>query len=165
MRVSLPKVRRSDDDLRLRAGVHRRAKLGLAGAAGRNPRGAGGTRHSHRPSCRMRSPRECRWKERYGQLDRGARRICRRLGTVRARGEPRATHRRPKRRYKKRVRMPSKLDPHVALIEGWLGAEPQLIAIAIVRRLAELHPDQFGKKRIRSCSGCCEPCARAPQID
>ena len=62
-------------------------------------------------------------------------------------GEPRATHRRPKRRYKKRVRMPSKLDPHVALIEVWLAAEPQLTAIAIVGRLAERHPEQFGKKQ------------------
>jgi hypothetical protein len=61
--------------------------------------------------------------------------------------EPRATHRRPKRHYRKRVRMPSKLDPHVALIEGWLATEPQLTAIAIVGRLAELHPDQFGKKQ------------------
>lgn len=43
--------------------------------------------------------------------------------------------------------MPSKLDPHVALIEGWLATEPQLTAIAIVGRLAELHPDQFGKKQ------------------
>jgi hypothetical protein len=43
--------------------------------------------------------------------------------------------------------MPSKLDPHLALIEGWLAAEPQLTAIAIVGRLAELHPDQFGKKQ------------------
>jgi hypothetical protein len=43
--------------------------------------------------------------------------------------------------------MPSKLDPHVAPIEGWLAAEPQLTAIAIVGRLAELHPDQFGKKQ------------------
>jgi hypothetical protein len=43
--------------------------------------------------------------------------------------------------------MPSKLDPHVALIEGWLAAEPQLTAIAIVDRLADLHPDQFGKKQ------------------
>lgn len=60
--------------------------------------------------------------------------------------EPRATHRRPKRHYKKRVRMSSKLDPHVALIEGWLATEP-LTAIAIVGRLAELHPDQFGKKQ------------------
>ena len=43
--------------------------------------------------------------------------------------------------------MPSKLDPHVALIESWLAAEPQLTAIAIVGRLAELHPGQFGKKQ------------------
>ena len=43
--------------------------------------------------------------------------------------------------------MPSKLDPHVALIEDWLAAEPQLTAIAIVGRLANLHPDQFGKKQ------------------
>ena len=34
-----------------------------------------------------------------------------------------------------------------ALIEGWLAAEPQLTAIAIVGRLADLHPDQFGKKQ------------------
>jgi hypothetical protein len=73
--------------------------------------------------------------------------FTRRLGNDLARGEPRATHRRPKRRYKKRIRMPSKLDPHVALIEGWLAAEPQLTAIAIVGRLADLHPDQFGKKQ------------------
>ena len=50
-------------------------------------------------------------------------------------GEPRATHRRVKRRYKTRVRMPSKLDPHLATIEGWLAAEPQLTALAIVGRL------------------------------
>jgi hypothetical protein len=73
--------------------------------------------------------------------------FARGLGNDLARGEPRATHRRPKRHYKKRVRMPSKLDPHVALIEGWLTAEPKLTAIAIVGRLAELHPDQFGKKQ------------------
>ncbi len=71
--------------------------------------------------------------------------FARRLGNER--GEPRATHRRPKRRYKKRIRMPSKLDPHVALIESWLAAEPQLTAIAVVGRLAELHPGQFGKKQ------------------
>ena len=72
--------------------------------------------------------------------------FARELGNDLAR-EPRATHRRPKRHHKKRVRMPSKLDPHVALIEGWLAVEPQLTAIAIVGRLAELHPDQFGKKQ------------------
>jgi hypothetical protein len=73
--------------------------------------------------------------------------FARGLGNDLGRGEPRATHRRPKRRYKKRVRMPSKLDPHVSLIEGWLAAEPQLTAIAIVGRLADLHPDQFEKKQ------------------
>src|SRR5246127_1516551 len=73
--------------------------------------------------------------------------FARGLGNDLGRGEPRATHRRPKRHYKKRVRMPSKLDPHVALIEGWLAAEPQLTAIAIVGRLADLHPDQFDKKQ------------------
>jgi hypothetical protein len=42
--------------------------------------------------------------------------------------------------------MPSKLDPHVALIDSWLASEPQLTAIAIVGRLANLHPDQFDKE-------------------
>jgi hypothetical protein len=73
--------------------------------------------------------------------------FARGLGNNLTRGEPRATHRRPKRRYKKRVRMPSKLDPHVALIEGWLATEPQLTAIAIVGRLGERHPELFGKKQ------------------
>src|SRR6478672_3242216 len=73
--------------------------------------------------------------------------FARGLGNELVRGEPRATHRRPKRRYKQRLRMPSKLDPHVALIEGWLAAEPQLTAIAIVARLAERHPEQFGNKQ------------------
>jgi hypothetical protein len=66
------------------------------------------------------------------------------LGTAVENGEPRATHRRP---YKTRVRMPSKLDPHVATIEGWLVAEPQLTAFAIVDRLSEKHPEQFGKRQ------------------
>src|SRR5580704_730410 len=73
--------------------------------------------------------------------------FARGLGNDLARGEPRATHRRPKRHYKKRVRMPSKLDPHVGLIASWLAAEPQLTAIAIIARLAQRHPDQFGKKQ------------------
>jgi hypothetical protein len=73
--------------------------------------------------------------------------FARRLGNYLARAEPRATHRRLKRRYKKRIRMPSKLDPHVGLIESWMTAEPQLTAIAIVDRLADLHPGQFGKKQ------------------
>jgi hypothetical protein len=73
--------------------------------------------------------------------------FARGLGNNLGRGEPRATHRRPKRRYKKRVRMPSKLDSHVAMIAGWLAAERQLTAIAIVDRLADLYPDQFNRKQ------------------
>jgi len=69
------------------------------------------------------------------------------LGKTAEAGEPRATHRRLKRRYKTRVRMPSMLDPHVGMIEGWLAAEPQLTALAIVGRLSERHPHQFGKKQ------------------
>jgi|HubBroStandDraft_6_1064221.scaffolds.fasta_scaffold36904_1 hypothetical protein len=69
------------------------------------------------------------------------------LGTTVEAGEPRATHRRPKRPYKTRVRMPSKLDPHVATIGDWLAAEPQLTALAIVGRLTEKHPEQFGSKQ------------------
>jgi hypothetical protein len=37
------------------------------------------------------------------------------------------------------------LDPHVAMIEGWLAAEPQLSAIAILGRRTERFPGQFGK--------------------
>jgi hypothetical protein len=48
--------------------------------------------------------------------------------------------------------MPSKLDPRVALIKVWLAAEPQLTAIAIVGRLAERHPEQFGKKQHSTAS-------------
>jgi len=69
------------------------------------------------------------------------------LGKTAEAGEPRATHRRIERRYKTRVRMPSMLDPHVATIEGWLAAEPQLTALAIVVRLSESHPHQFGKEQ------------------
>jgi len=69
------------------------------------------------------------------------------LGTTTKADDPRATHRRPRRRYKTRVRMPSKLDPHVGAIEDWLAAEPQLTAIAIVGRLSEKYPDQFGTKQ------------------
>jgi hypothetical protein len=69
------------------------------------------------------------------------------LGTTVEAGDPRATHRRPKRPYKTRVRMPSKLDPHVVTIEYWLAAEPQLTALAIVGRLIEKHPEQFGMRQ------------------
>ena len=43
--------------------------------------------------------------------------------------------------------MPSKLDPHVATIEDWLAAEPQLTALAIVCRLSARHPEQFGTRQ------------------
>lgn len=39
------------------------------------------------------------------------------------------------------------LDPHVAAIEGWLAAEPQLTALTILGRLSERHPDQFGPRQ------------------
>ena len=73
--------------------------------------------------------------------------FAKKLGRTVDAGDPRATHRRPKRRYKTRVRMPSKLDPHIATIENWLVAEPQLTALAIVSRLSDKYPEQFGKKQ------------------
>jgi hypothetical protein len=73
--------------------------------------------------------------------------FARTLGTTAKAGDPRATHRRPKRCYKTRVRMPSKLDPHVVTIENWLAEKPQLTAIAIVGRLSEKHPHQFGRRQ------------------
>ena len=66
------------------------------------------------------------------------------LGKTATVGEPRATHRRTRRPYKTRVRMPSKLDPHIAAIEGWLAEQPQLTALAIVGRLSEKYPEEFG---------------------
>jgi hypothetical protein len=69
------------------------------------------------------------------------------LGMATEPGEPRATHRKPKRRYKKRVRMPSKLDPYLATIESWVAAEPQLTALAIVGRLTERDPGTFSPKQ------------------
>jgi hypothetical protein len=72
--------------------------------------------------------------------------FARSLGTAASAGEVRATHRVRKRRYKKRIRMPSKLDPHLAAIESWLAAE-QLTALAIVRRLAAIDPATFSDKQ------------------
>jgi hypothetical protein len=43
--------------------------------------------------------------------------------------------------------MPSKLDAHVATIEEWLAADPQLTALAIVYRLSGRHPEQFGTEQ------------------
>ena len=39
------------------------------------------------------------------------------------------------------------LDPYLARIETWLAAEPQLTALAIVRRLAEMDAATFNEKR------------------
>jgi hypothetical protein len=46
--------------------------------------------------------------------------------------------------YKKRMRMPSMLDPYHPDIERWLAAEPRLTALAILGRLAEHSPEKFG---------------------
>lgn len=69
------------------------------------------------------------------------------LGKTVTAGEPRATHRRTRRPYRTRVRMPSKLDPHLAAIEAWLAEQPQLTALAIVSRLSEKYPEEFGKRQ------------------
>lgn len=73
--------------------------------------------------------------------------FARSLGTTAKTAEVRATHRRPKRRYKKRIRMPSKLDPHLATIEMWFAMEPQITALAIVRRLAAIDPAKFSDEQ------------------
>jgi hypothetical protein len=80
-----------------------------------------------------------------GPADRLA--FARALATNASTGEVRATHRRVKRKYKTRMRMPSKLDPHLATIEDWLATEPQITALAIVRRLAAIDPETFGDKQ------------------
>jgi hypothetical protein len=69
--------------------------------------------------------------------------FARALGKSVGTGELRGTHRQPKRKYIRRVRTPSMLDPHVTTIEAWLVAEPQLTALAIVGRLSESYPEQF----------------------
>lgn len=66
------------------------------------------------------------------------------LGRMSDDGEPRATHRRIRRPYKTRVRMPSMLDPHLADIESWLIAEPKLTALAILGQLVQRAPAEFG---------------------
>ena len=70
--------------------------------------------------------------------------FAKRLGNDVHLGEQRIIHRRMRRPYKTRMRMPSMLDPHLADIEGWLAAEPRLTALAILGRLAERCPEQFG---------------------
>ncbi|MFD2031397.1 hypothetical protein ACFSKM_15925 [Ancylobacter dichloromethanicus] len=68
--------------------------------------------------------------------------FAKRLGNDVHLGEQRIIHRRMHKPYKKRVRMPSILDPHRADIERWLAAEPRLTALAILGRLAEHSPEK-----------------------
>ena len=76
-----------------------------------------------------------------------AARFAKTLGKTATVGETRATHRHTRRPYKTRVRMPSRLDPHIAVIEGWLAEQPQLTALAIVGRLSEKYPEEFGTRQ------------------
>ncbi|RZN09058.1 hypothetical protein CWO90_47400, partial [Bradyrhizobium sp. Leo121] len=70
--------------------------------------------------------------------------FAKRLGNEVHLGEQRIIHRRMRKPYKKRMRMPSMLDPHLADIERWFAAEPRLTALAILDRLAEHAPEKFG---------------------
>jgi hypothetical protein len=67
-------------------------------------------------------------------------------------GEQRIIHRRIRKPYKKRMRMPSMLDQHLADIERWLAAEPRLTALAILGRLVE---QRSVRRSTLSCSACC----------
>jgi hypothetical protein len=69
-----------------------------------------------------------------GKISMGARREM-----VSAVTEP---YRSAKRAEKGRI-----LDPHIAAIEGWLAEQPQLTALAIVGRLSEKYPEEFGTKQ------------------
>ena len=70
--------------------------------------------------------------------------FAKRLGKDVHLGEQRVIHRRMHKPYKTRIRMPSMLDPHLADIERWLADEPRLTALAILGRLAERCPGEFG---------------------
>lgn len=48
-------------------------------------------------------------------------------------------------RAMRRDTLPSMLDPHLADIESWLAAEPKLTALAILGRLSEQAPTEFGR--------------------
>ena len=113
-------------------------------AVGRDSATQDGTRQSRRSSCRTGARPATRLHEhRVGdrsdvcedarQDGEGRRAACHAPATPSA--------------HKTRVRMPSKLDPHIAAIEGWLAEQPQLTALAIVGRLSEKHPEQFGTKQ------------------
>lgn len=57
--------------------------------------------------------------------------------------------------YRTRLRVPSKLDPHLDAIEAWLAEQPQLTARAIVGRLSAKYPRGVRKRNsIRSCNVC-----------
>jgi hypothetical protein len=47
------------------------------------------------------------------------------------------------------------LDQHLADIERWLAAEPRLTALAILGRLVEQRPEQFGPPQHTIVQRCC----------
>jgi hypothetical protein len=47
---------------------------------------------------------------------------------------------------KRGLATPSKLDPYLSTIENWLAVEPQLTALAIVRRLTVIDPSLSDKQ-------------------
>ena len=100
-----------------------------------------------------------------GPLQAHPRRFEQSLGSTEKPAEVRATHRRPNRRYKKRIRMPSKLDPHLATIESWVATELQFTALAIAHDSPRLILQRLASSSIRSCSACCEPCAGIPHSE
>ena len=61
--------------------------------------------------------------------------------------EVRATHRQARRKYKTRVRMPSKLDPYLVEIECWFAADPEITALAMLGRLTAIDPTTFRQKQ------------------
>jgi hypothetical protein len=82
--------------------------------------------------------------------------FAKRLGNDVHLGEQRIIHRRMRKPYKKRMRTPSMLDPHLADIERRLAAEPRLTALAILGRLAEHSPKSSGRPSTPSSSACCD---------
>jgi len=85
---------------------------------GRDLRHPGRTRQSRRSSCRPGS----------------ALATCLHEHRPKNRSDVRHRNHRP---YKTRVRITSKLDPHIAAIKGWFAERPQFTAIEIIRRLCE----------------------------
>ena len=65
-------------------------------------------------------------------------------------GERRTIHRCPYRRVKPIPKRPSMLDPHRAEIEAWLEAQPEMTAVAVLRRLKARHPDRVANLRLRT---------------